>query len=289
MRMQSSTRLHRCFSNFVKIVEVGPRDGLQNESVVIETSDKVEFINLLSKSGLPSIEVTSFVSPKWVPQMADSIEVASSITRNPKVAYSAIVPNSKGLQMAKKANITNFAVGTAASETFCKRNWNCSISETLERSSELIKTIKTAYPQAHVRGYVSNVMGCPYEGDIKLSTVIDLSEKLVKIGCDEISLGDTTGVGTPLKFENMIKEIVKVVPVDKVAVHCHDTYGQALPNILKSLEHGVSIVDSSTGGLGGCPYAPGASGTMMALYYWSNELSSNFRSPTFQEHQFRFC
>ena len=267
MRMQSSTRLHRCFSNFVKIVEVGPRDGLQNESVVIETSDKVEFINLLSKSGLPSIEVTSFVSPKWVPQMADSIEVASSITRNPKVAYSAIVPNSKGLQMAKKANITNFAVGTAASETFCKRNWNCSISETLERSSELIKTIKTAYPQAHVRGYVSNVMGCPYEGDIKLSTVIDLSEKLVKIGCDEISLGDTTGVGTPLKFENMIKEIVKVVPVDKVAVHCHDTYGQALPNILKSLEHGVSIVDSSTGGLGGCPYAPGASGTMMALYY----------------------
>lgn len=248
--------------NNIRIVEVGPRDGLQNEKVTIATEDKVQFIHKLVDAGLKTIEVTSFVSPKWVPQMADSVQVASTINREPDVNYCAIVPNAKGLQMASDANIHGFCVGTAASETFCQKNWNCSIAESMQTTEALIKEMRSRNPNAFVRGYISNVMGCPYEGDVRSFTILHLAEKLLQMGCTEISLGDTIGVGTPVKFSNLIRELVSVVAVDKVAVHCHDTYAQALPNILVSLEQGVRSFDSSAGGLGGCPYAPGAAGNV---------------------------
>ena len=252
----------RSTSDSVRIVEVGPRDGLQNEKSIISTAHKKEFIHKLANAGLSTIEVTSFVSPKWVPQMADSIQVASSIERKNDVTYCAIVPNKKGLQMATEGKIEHYCIGTAASETFCKKNWNCSISDSLKITESLLDEMRRINPNAYIRGYISNVMGCPYEGNIQQSVVVNLAEKLLEIGCSEISLGDTIGTGTPRKFSNLIRDLVNIVPMEKIAVHCHDTYAQALPNILVSLEQGVRVFDSSAGGLGGCPYAPGAAGNV---------------------------
>ncbi|WP_260554313.1 hydroxymethylglutaryl-CoA lyase [Coxiella burnetii] len=244
----------------VTLVEVGPRDGLQNEPQNVPTHLKIEFINQLSQSGLSVIEATSFVSPKWVPQMADHREVMEGITRNPSVRYTALVPNEQGFDDALDAHISEVSVFTAASETFSQKNTNCSIEESLNRIARVIERAKKN--NLAVRGYVSCVLGCPYEGEIALHQVLTVAERLVNLGCYQISLGDTIGIGTPLKAQQLVDVISSKIPIEKIAVHFHDTYAQALTNIYVSLEKGVSTIDSAVAGLGGCPYAPGAGGNV---------------------------
>ncbi|XP_050395387.1 hydroxymethylglutaryl-CoA lyase, mitochondrial [Patella vulgata] len=246
--------------SFVKIVEVGPRDGLQNEKEIVPTDVKVEFINRLSDTGLSVIEVTSFVSPKWVPQMSDHKEVLDRIQRKSGVVFSALTPNIQGFQAAVSAKADEVAIFGAASESFSKKNINCSIEESLNRFQQVTQAAKQS--NIPVRGYVSCVLGCPYEGDVSADKVAQVAKRLYDMGCYEISLGDTIGVGTPGQVKQLITSVSKVVPVDKLAIHCHDTYGQALANIFSALQMGVSVVDSSVSGLGGCPYAKGASGNV---------------------------
>jgi len=256
---------------YVKIVEVGARDGLQNEQAVT-LEDKVTLVNALSKTGLKVIETGSFVSPKWVPQMADSHQLFDRIERGDGITYSALTPNMKGLEAAIAAGADEVAVFGAASESFSQKNINCSVSESLERFEPLMARAKEA--GLRVRGYVSCVLGCPYDGDIAPEKVALVAQKLYQMGCYEISLGDTVGVGTPLAVKAMLTEVIKGVPVDKLAVHFHDTYGQALANIYSALELGISVVDSAVAGLGGCPYAKGASGNVATeeLVYMLNGL-----------------
>ncbi|WOT04187.1 hydroxymethylglutaryl-CoA lyase [Shewanella youngdeokensis] len=243
----------------VSIFEVGARDGLQNEAPV-STSDKVALIEDLAAAGVNRIEAASFVSPKWVPQMADSADVLNGIRRHEGVTYSALTPNLKGLERAIAAGADEVAIFGAASETFSQRNINCSIAESLARFTPVM-----ALAKAHnikVRGYVSCVLGCPYEGDIAASEVVRVSTLLYQMGCYEISLGDTIGVGTAINARKMVQAVASEVPMSQLALHFHDTYGQALANILACLETGVSVIDSSVAGLGGCPYAKGASGNL---------------------------
>ncbi|XP_051775120.1 3-hydroxy-3-methylglutaryl-CoA lyase, cytoplasmic isoform X1 [Erpetoichthys calabaricus] len=244
----------------VKIVEVGPRDGLQNEKEFIPTRTKIEFIDMLSETGLTVIEATSFVSSKWVPQMADHTEVLTGIKRHPGVRYPVLTPNLQGFQASVAAGATDVAVFGAASETFSRKNINCSIEESMWRFEEVVKSAKGA--NIPVRGYVSCVLGCPYEKHTEPGKVAEVAKRLFSMGCYEISLGDTTGVGTPGAMSKMLERVLKEVPCEALAVHCHDTYGQALANILTALQMGISVVDSSVAGLGGCPYAEGASGNV---------------------------
>ncbi|MGE5625762.1 MAG: hydroxymethylglutaryl-CoA lyase [Bacillota bacterium] len=248
------------FPKSVKIVEVGPRDGLQNEKGVIPAAAKIEFIDRLSETGLKTIEATSFVSPKWVPQLADAEEVYKAIRKKPGVSYPVLVPNEKGMERALAAGVKEIAVFTAASETFNQKNINCSIAESLSRFKPVMAL--AAKNGVKVRGYISTVIGCPYEGPIQPEAVARVAKDLAALGCYEISLGDTIGVGTPVKAQAMLSAAAAVVPMKQLAVHFHDTYGQALANIHACLELGVAVVDSSTSGLGGCPYAKGATGNV---------------------------
>ena len=250
----------RYLSDFVKIVEVGPRDGLQNVKSIVPTEVKVELIDRLSLSGLKSIESTSFVSPKWVPQLADGKEVMSRISRSPDCVYPVLVPNLKGLESALTCGITEIGIFTAASEAFCKKNINCSIAESFER---FVPTIELAKENdITIRGYVSCIAGCPYQGRVDHSSVAEVAQKLLEMGCSEISLGDTIGVGTPGYVKELLQTILPHLPVDQLALHMHDTYGQAVGNVYVGLDHGIRVFDSSVAGLGGCPYARGASGNV---------------------------
>ena len=244
----------------VKVVEVGPRDGLQNEATPISASDKTQLIEKLSDAGVSYIESGSFVSPKWVPQMATSTEVFEKLNRNKKVTYAALTPNMRGFEAALAVNADEVAIFGAASESFSQKNINCSIEESLERFAPIMEAAQKA--NIKVRGYVSCVLGCPYEGDIDPEQVALVAEKLFAMGCYEISLGDTVGVGNPASVTKMIQAVSARVPTDKLAVHFHDTYGQALTNIYAALQMGVKVVDSAIAGLGGCPYAKGASGNV---------------------------
>jgi len=244
----------------VKMVDVSPRDGLQNEPGSVPTEVKVELVDRLSAAGLRSVEVGSFVSPKWVPQMADSAEVMARIRRKPGVSYPVLVPNMKGLEAAIAAKATEVAGFAAATEAFSKRNTNCTIEESMQRQAEVCKAAVGA--GLRVRGYISVVLGCPYEGEVKPEAVADVAQQLFDMGCYEISLGDTIGTGTPARAQRMIETVSKKIPVEKLAGHFHDTYGQALANILAVMELGVATFDSSVAGLGGCPYAKGATGNV---------------------------
>jgi hydroxymethylglutaryl-CoA lyase len=244
----------------VKIVEVGPRDGLQNEKQPISAEDKIKLIDLLSDAGVRYIESGSFVSPKWVPQMATSTDVFNGINRKENVTYAALTPNMKGFEAAVAVNASEVAIFGAASEAFSQKNINCSIAESLERFEPIMLAAKQA--NIPVRGYVSCVVGCPYEGDIDPEQVALVAEKLYKMGCYEISLGDTVGVGTPASVQKMLQAVSARVPTAKLAVHFHDTYGQALTNIYTALQNGISVIDSAIAGSGGCPYAKGASGNV---------------------------
>jgi len=248
------------FPNRVKIVEVGPRDGLQNESTFIPTSTKIELINRLSDVGYSTIEATSFVSPKWIPQLADHTEVFQSIKKKSGISYPVLVPNMKGLEEALAVGVKEIAIFTAASETFTQKNINCSIEESFQRFIPVIDTANAA--NVRIRGYVSCALGCPFEGEILPESVAEVATRLYELGCYEISLGDTIGVGTPFKTKKMIESVVRKVPIASLAGHFHDTYGQALANIYAALELGLSVFDSSVSGLGGCPYAQGASGNV---------------------------
>jgi hydroxymethylglutaryl-CoA lyase len=247
-------------ANFARLVEVGPRDGLQNEKGEVPTAVKVELIERLADAGLPAVEATAFVSPKWVPQMADHTEVLERVRRRAGVDYPVLAPNLKGFEAARAAGATEVAIFGAASEAFSKKNINCSIAESLERFRPVAEAARKA--NVKVRGYVSCVLGCPYEGDVAPRRVADVAAALYEMGCYEVSLGDTIGVGTPGKTKAMIEACAERVPLDKLAGHYHDTYGQALANIYASLELGVRTFDASVAGLGGCPYAPGASGNV---------------------------
>ena len=244
----------------VRLVEVGPRDGLQNEKTLVATADKIELINRLSRTGLRSIEATSFVSPKWIPQLADAAEVFSAIQRLPGVSYPVLVPNEKGYERAREVGAQEVAVFTAASEAFNLKNINAGIDESIERFRPVLERAQS--DGVKVRGYVSTVLGCPYQGEVPLADVVRVSARLHGLGCYEISLGDTIGVGTPLKARAMLKAVASEVPMTALAVHFHDTYGQALANLLACLEEGVRVVDSAVSGTGGCPYAKGASGNV---------------------------
>ena len=244
----------------VRIVEVGPRDGLQNEPHEVPTAVKVELIERLADAGLPAVEATAFVSPKWVPQMADHTEVLERIRRKPGVDYPVLAPNLKGFEAARAAGATEVAIFAAASESFSRRNINCSIAESLERFRPVAQAAREH--GIKVRGYVSCVLGCPYEGEIAPARVAEVAAALYDMGCYEISLGDTIGTGTAQKTKTMIAACAKRVPIDKLAGHYHDTYGQALANIYASLELGVPTFDASIAGLGGCPYAAGATGNV---------------------------
>ncbi len=244
----------------VRIVEVGPRDGLQNEKQVVSTDTKVELIARLGAAGLPAIEATSFVSPKWVPQMGDNAEVMARIIRLPGVDYPVLTPNLKGFEAALAAGAKEVAVFGAASESFSQKNINCSIAASLARFVPVIDAAKLA--GVRVRGYVSCVLGCPYEGEVAPDAVAGVAATLFDMGCYEVSLGDTIGVGTPGKTRRMLDAVARRVPIDKLAGHYHDTYGQALVNIYASLQAGVATFDASVAGLGGCPYAAGASGNV---------------------------
>ena len=244
----------------VRIVEVGPRDGLQNEKGEVPTTVKLELIERLADAGLSAVEATAFVSPKWIPQMADHTEVLERIRRKPGVSYPVLTPNLKGFEAARAAGATEVAIFGAASEAFSKKNINCSIAESLERFRPVVDAAMAA--NIRVRGYISCVIGCPYEGDIKPQNVAEVARALYDMGCYEISLGDTIGVGTPGKIQAMIEACATRVPADKLAGHYHDTYGQALANIYASMELGVATFDASVAGLGGCPYAKGASGNV---------------------------
>ncbi|RMH90775.1 hydroxymethylglutaryl-CoA lyase [Lysobacter pythonis] len=244
----------------IRIVEVGPRDGLQNEKTFIATADKIELIDRLSATGLGTIEATSFVSPAWVPQMADAAEVYAGIGKTPGVAYPVLVPNLRGYERARAVGATEVAVFTAASEAFNRKNTNAGIEESLARFAPVIETARA--DSVKVRGYVSTVLGCPYQGEVPLADVVRVARTLHAMGCHEISLGDTIGVGTPAKARTMLRAVAAEVPMDALAIHFHDTYGQALANILACIEEGVAVVDAAVAGTGGCPYARGASGNV---------------------------
>jgi len=250
----------------MRIVEVGPRDGLQNEKAVVSTEHKVNFIQMLAASGLTHVEATSFVSPKWVPQMGDAVGVVNELINrglwdNSNVTFPVLVPNSKGLETALDAGVDReIAVFGAASESFSQKNTNCSIAESLQRFHGMIRRAREK--GLKVRGYISCVAGCPYEGRVEPERVAEVAAAMADLGCYEISLGDTIGVGTPGSIQKMLNAVLAVLPASCLAVHCHNTYGQALANILVALESGISVVDASTAGLGGCPYAAGASGNV---------------------------
>jgi hydroxymethylglutaryl-CoA lyase len=248
------------FPKSVRLVEVGPRDGLQNEAQTVPTEIKIELIRRLAASGLKTIEATAFVSPKWVPQMADHADVLRGLPHEEGVNYPVLVPNLRGFEEAVAAGATEVAVFAAASETFSQRNINCSIAESLDRFAPVFAAARAANVQ--VRGYVSCVLGCPYEGEIKPDKVADVAAALFERGCYEVSLGDTIGVGTPNRTTALIETVGERVPVDRLAGHFHDTYGQALANIYAALTMGVQVFDASVSGLGGCPYAPGATGNV---------------------------
>jgi isopropylmalate/homocitrate/citramalate synthase len=256
----------------VRIVEVGPRDGLQNESRPLSVETRVELIQALSQAGLRSIEAGSFVSPKWVPQMAQTDAVLAGLQPREGVNYPVLVPNLKGLESALSASARDIAVFAAASETFSQSNINCSIEESLARLRSVVENARARH--ISVRGYVSCALGCPYEGTIDVAAVVRVAGALFDFGCYEISLGDTIGVGTPRKAQAMITAVSERVPINHLAVHFHDTYGQALANVLASLELGISVVDSSVAGLGGCPYAAGATGNLATedLVYMLNGM-----------------
>ena len=244
----------------VRLVEVGPRDGLQNEKQPISVADKVRLVDGLTSAGLSYIEVGSFVSPKWVPQMAGSAEVFAGIQRKPGVTYAALTPNLKGLEAALEAKVREVAVFAAASESFSQKNINCSIAESLQRFLPLMEAAKAA--NVRVRGYVSCVLGCPYDGEVAPEQVASVARELYAMGCYEVSLGDTIGTGTAGKTRALIEVVGREIPRDRLAGHFHDTYGQALANIYASLLEGISVFDSSVAGLGGCPYAMGATGNV---------------------------
>ena len=244
----------------VRIVEVGPRDGLQNEKVEISTADKIALIDKLSCTGLRSIEATAFVSPKWVPQMADASQVLAGITRREGISYPVLVPNEQGYERARAAGANEVAVFTAASEAFNLKNTNAGIDESLRRFEPVLARAKA--DGVRVRGYVSTVLGCPYQGEVPVADVVRVARSLHDMGCYEISLGDTIGVGTPLKARAMLEAVAAHVPMPALAIHFHDTYGQALANVLACLEEGVAVVDAAVSGAGGCPYAKGATGNV---------------------------
>ncbi|XGA78786.1 hydroxymethylglutaryl-CoA lyase [Halomonas sp. CH40] len=245
----------------VRLFEMSPRDGLQNEpGTLVPTATKIALIERLADAGMTHIEAASFVSPKWVPQMGDASDVMTGIRRKEGVVYSALTPNLKGLEGAIAANVEEVAVFSAASEAFSQKNINCSIAESLQRFEPVMARASEA--GVRVRGYVSCVLGCPYEGDIDPERVAEVAKALLDLGCYEISLGDTIGVGTPLKAKRMLEAVNRQVPMGQLAAHFHDTYGQALANLYAVLEEGISVIDASTAGLGGCPYAKGASGNV---------------------------
>jgi len=244
----------------VNIVEVGPRDGLQNEKIILQTNTKIEFIQRLLNAGLHTIEATSFVSPKWIPQMADHAELVKALPVDPFAHFPVLVPNEKGLDNALACGVKDIAIFAAASETFSQKNINRSISESLNEYATLCE--RAMKEGLRVRGYVSCTLGCPYEGAVPLAQVVRVAEALSAAGCYEVSLGDTIGVGTPKAALAMVKAVAMSIPIQELAVHFHDTYGQALANIVPCLELGIRTIDSSAGGLGGCPYAKGATGNV---------------------------
>lgn len=248
------------YPELVKIVEVGPRDGLQNEAQNVSVATRIELIDRLSDAGLKSIEVGAFVSPQWVPQMSDTDKVFQGIQKKAGVSYPALVPNMQGFEAALVAGIREIAVFAAASEGFSQKNIHCSIAESLERFASVCAAAEKE--GIRVRGYISCVIACPYDGETDPQRVADVARALHDLGCYEISLGDTIGVGTPLKIQKMIRAVAQQVSVGKLAAHYHDTYGQALANVLISLQEGITVVDSAVGGLGGCPYAKGAKGNI---------------------------
>ena len=244
----------------VTIVEVGPRDGLQNEKKLLPAAVKIELIDRLSATGLKMIEATSFVSPKWVPQLADAADVFTAIKKAAGVTYPVLVPNEQGYLRAREVNVREIAIFTAASETFSQKNTNASIDESLARFIPVIENAQA--DEVSVRGYISTVLGCPYEGEVPISQVVRVAVRLYQLGCREISLGDTIGVGTPGRARAMLRAVAQEIPMSALAVHFHDTYGQALANILACLEEGVRVIDSAVSGTGGCPYAKGATGNV---------------------------
>jgi hydroxymethylglutaryl-CoA lyase len=248
------------FPERVKIVEVGPRDGLQNESVTVPAEIKVQLVELLADAGLPVIEVGAFVSPKWVPQMATSSDVFTQISKRAEISYPMLVPNLKGLELAHAAGVQEIALFAATTETFSQTNTNCSIAESIERFNAVIDAALAL--DIKVRGYISCVLGCPYEGEVSTDTVLMLAEKMFARGCYEVSLGDTIGVGTAGPARALVEKLARELPVGQLAAHFHDTYGQALANIHAVLQCGISVIDSSVAGLGGCPYAKGATGNV---------------------------
>lgn len=244
----------------VCVYEVGPRDGLQNEKIIIPTAQKIALIDALSRVGFRKIEATSFVSPKWVPQLADASDVMSGIARVPNVQFSALTPNLKGFERAIDAGVDEVAIFASASETFSQKNINCSIEESLARFVPILKRAKTE--NIPVRGYVSCIVKCPYEGDIKPQAVANVAAKLLVMGCYEISLGDTIGAGSPETITSLLEEVIRHIPAVKLAGHFHDTHDNAIQNVRVALDYGLRTFDSAVGGLGGCPYAPGAKGNL---------------------------
>ena len=247
-------------TEFVRIVEVGPRDGLQNEKALVGTADKIALIDKLAATGLGTVEATAFVSPKWVPQMADAAEVYAGVAKREGVRYPVLVPNLQGYERARGVGVAEIAIFGAASEAFSKANINASIAESLERFAPVLEAAKR--DGVAVRGYVSTVLGCPYQGEVPVAEVVRVAKALHAMGCYEISLGDTIGVGTPRKARAMLEAVATEVPMAALAVHFHDTYGQAVGNVAACLEAGVRVVDAAVSGTGGCPYAKGASGNV---------------------------
>ena len=261
LREQKSFKIETMtFPTSVKIVEVGPRDGLQNEARSVPTEIKIGLIEKLVDAGLPVVESGAFVSPKWVPQMATSGEVFEGVRKLEHVAYPMLVPNLKGLEAALEVGVREISGFAAASETFSQKNTNCSIEESLRRFAQVSE--KARAENLKVRGYISCVLGCPYEGEVSIDTIADIATRLLDLGCYEISLGDTIGVGTPARAQDLIERVSKAVPIPQLAAHFHDTYGQGLANLHAVLQCGISVIDSSVAGLGGCPYAKGASGNV---------------------------
>ncbi len=264
----------------VKIVEVGPRDGLQNEKITVDLPTKIKLIHQLSETGLLNIEAGSFVSPKWVPQMANSDDLFQEINQNispafPQIQFSALTPNEKGFDRAIECGVKEVAIFAAATEQFSQKNINCSISESLERFAPLAEKAQSA--NVRIRDYVSCVLGCPYQGSVGTDEVLDVTKSLLDLGCYEVSLGDTIGIGTPGSTKDLLSALLPVIPAEQIALHMHDTYGQALANILIGLQMGISVIDSAVAGLGGCPYAKGASGNVSTedVVYLLNGLDIN--------------